>query len=70
MDANRLPGIFQTRENVVASGLLSCGASFPDLFRHGARYVHKILQGIKPEDLPVQQSERFELVVTLKRQGA
>jgi putative ABC transport system substrate-binding protein len=62
----RVPGIFQTRENVVAGGLMSYGASFSELFRQGASYAQKILQGVKPEDLPVQQPERFELVVNLK----
>jgi putative ABC transport system substrate-binding protein len=61
-----VPGIFQTRENVVAGGLMSYGASFTGLFRQGAAYVHKILLGTRPEDLPVQQPERFELVVNLK----
>ena len=42
---NRLPGMFQTRENVLAGGFMSYGASLPDLFRRGAAYVHKILQG-------------------------
>jgi len=63
---NRLPGMFQTRDNVVAGGLLSYGASFAELFRHGASYVQKILQGTKPEDLPVRQPERFELIINLK----
>src|SRR5262245_66599263 len=44
---NRLPGMFVTREVAVAGGLLSDGASLPDLFRRGAVYVHKILQGTK-----------------------
>lgn len=66
MTQNRLPGSFQTRENVVAGGLMSYGASFPELFKHGASYVQKILQGTKPEDLPVRQPERFELVINLK----
>src|SRR5262249_15506651 len=38
-----LPGMFVTREVAVAGGLLSYGASLPDLFRRGAMYVHKIL---------------------------
>ena len=63
---NQVPGIFQTRENVVAGGLMSYGASFPALFRRGAFYVHKILQGTKPEDLPVEQPTKFELVVNLR----
>jgi putative ABC transport system substrate-binding protein len=61
-----VPGIFQTRENVVAGGLMSYGASFSELFRQGASYAQKILQGAKPEDLPVQQPARFELVINLK----
>ncbi len=47
--------MFQTRENVVAGGLMSYGASFSELFRNGAAYALKILQGAKPEDLPVLQ---------------
>jgi putative tryptophan/tyrosine transport system substrate-binding protein len=63
---NRLPGMFVTREVVVAGGFLSYGASLPDLFRRGASYVHKILQGTKPADLPVEQPVKFDLVVNLK----
>jgi putative ABC transport system substrate-binding protein len=63
---NRLPGMFVTREVAVAGGVLSYGASLPDLFRRGAVYVHKILQGTKPADLPVEQPVKFELVVNLK----
>jgi putative tryptophan/tyrosine transport system substrate-binding protein len=63
---NRLPGMFQMRENVLAGGLMSYGASLPDLFRRGATYVHKILQGTKPSDLPVEQPVSFELIVNLK----
>ena len=63
---NRLPGMFLTREIAVAGGLLSYGASLPDLFRHGALYVHKILKGTKPADLPVEPPTKFELVVNLK----
>ncbi len=63
---NRLPAMFQTRDNVMAGGLMSYGASLPDLFRSGARYVHRILQGTKPADLPVEQPVKFELVINLK----
>jgi putative tryptophan/tyrosine transport system substrate-binding protein len=63
---NRLPGMFLSREIVVAGGLISYGASVPDLFRRGAWYVHKILQGTKPADLPVEQPTKFELVVNMK----
>ena len=63
---NRIPGMFQTRENVLAGGFMSYGASLPDLFRRGASYVHKILQGTRPADLPVEQPTKFELVINLK----
>jgi len=63
---NRLPGMFLNREIVVAGGFLSYGASLPDLFLRGAGYAHKILQGTKPADLPVEQPRKFELVVNLK----
>ena len=63
---NRLPAMFQVKENVLAGGLMSYGASVPDLFRDGARYVHRILQGSKPADLPVEQPTKFELVINVK----
>jgi putative ABC transport system substrate-binding protein len=63
---NRLPGLFQFRENVVAGGLMSYGASLPDLFRRAAGYVDKILRGTRPADLPVEQPTKFELVVNLE----
>lgn len=63
---NRIPGMFQTRENVLAGGFMSYGASLPELFRRGASYVHKILQGTRPADLPVEQPTKFELIIYLK----
>jgi len=66
LSTNRIPGMFQIRENVLAGGLMSYGASLPDLFRRGATYVHKILQGTKPSDLPIEQPIKFNLVINLK----
>jgi putative tryptophan/tyrosine transport system substrate-binding protein len=63
---NRLPAMFLTREVVAAGGLLSYGASLPDLFQRATSYVQKILQGTKPADLPIEQPVKFELVVNLK----
>jgi putative tryptophan/tyrosine transport system substrate-binding protein len=63
---NRLPGMYQVRENVVAGGLMSYGPSLPDLFRRAAGYVDKILRGTRPADLPVEQPTKFELVANLK----
>jgi len=66
MAKNRLPAVYQLSENVRAGGLMSYGASQPDLFRRAAGYVHKILQGTKPADVPVEQPVKFELAVNLK----
>src|SRR5262245_58912390 len=67
---NRLPGAYQVRENVLAGGLMSYGPSFSDLFRRAAVYVHKILQGTRPADLPVEQPTKFDLAVNLKTSKA
>jgi putative ABC transport system substrate-binding protein len=66
MAKSRLWAMYQLSENVRAGGLMSYGASEPDLFRRAAGYVHKILQGTKPADLPVEQPVKFELAVNLK----
>jgi putative tryptophan/tyrosine transport system substrate-binding protein len=66
MAKNRLPAVYQLSENVRAGGLMSYGASEPDLFRRAAGYVHRILQGTKPADLPVEQPTKFDLVINLK----
>ena len=63
---NRLPGTYQLRENVLAGGLMSYGASLPDMFRRAAGYVQKILQGARPASLPVEQPIKFDLIVNLK----
>ena len=63
---NRLPVIYQTKEFVAAGGLISYGTDEPSMFRRGASYVHRILQGAKPADLPIEQPTRFELVINLK----
>src|SRR6266581_5746729 len=63
---NRLPAVYQLSENVRAGGLMSYGASQPDLFRRAAGYVHRILQGTKPADMPMEQPVKFELAVNLK----
>jgi putative ABC transport system substrate-binding protein len=63
--AARLPTIYNIREYVEAGGLMSYGPNFPDLFRRAADFVDKILRGMKPADVPVEQPTKFDLVINL-----
>jgi putative ABC transport system substrate-binding protein len=63
---NRIAGMFQSKEHVAAGGLMAYGASLPDLFRRAAAYVHRIPQGAKPAELPVELPTKFDLAFNLK----
>jgi ABC-type uncharacterized transport system substrate-binding protein len=62
----RLPAMYQLKEAVDRGGLMSYGASLPDLGRRAATYVDRILKGAKPAEIPVEQPTKFELVINLK----
>ena len=62
----RLPAIYPQKEFVDEGGLMSYGADSVDLYRNAVGYVDKILKGVKPADLPVQQATKFEFVINLK----
>ena len=62
----RLPAIYAIAEIVEAGGLMSYGPNRTDLFRRSAVYVAKILKGVKPADLPIEQPTKFELMINLK----
>jgi putative ABC transport system substrate-binding protein len=61
----RLPTMHGTRDYVEAGGLMSFGPNYPDLFRRAADFVDKILHGAKPDNIPVEQPTKFDLVVNL-----
>jgi len=63
---HRLPTMFSDREAVVSGGLMSFWADQSEFFRRAAVFVDKILKGAKPQDLPVEQPAKFELVVNVK----
>ncbi len=62
----RLPTILYNSDWAEDGALLTYGTDVPDLFRRSAVYVDKILKGAKPADLPVQQAQKFELIINLK----
>jgi putative ABC transport system substrate-binding protein len=63
---NRIAGMFQSKENVAAGGLISYGPNQIDQFRRAAGYVDRILKGEKPADLAVQAPTKYELTINLK----
>ena len=63
---HRMPSSSPNRELAEAGGLMSYGASVSDLFRRAAGQVDKILKGVTPANLPVEQPTSFELVINLK----
>ena len=62
----RLPAIWEHSLYANDGGLMSYGPILPELYRRAATYVDKILKGANPADLPVEQPEKFELVINLK----
>jgi len=58
-----LPAGYASREYVEAGGLMSYGTDFLDTYRHVGAYAGRVLRGVKPADLPVVQSAKFELVI-------
>ena len=62
----RLPAATTTHAFAAAGGLMSYGADGPALLRLSAKFVHRILQGAQPNDLPIEQPTKFELAINLK----
>ena len=62
----RLPALYGTTELARAGGLMGYGVNLPDMYRQGATFVDRILNGAAPAELPVQQPTKFELVINLR----
>jgi putative ABC transport system substrate-binding protein len=62
----RLPAVYGYREHVDDGGLVSYGVDLRACFRRGAYYVHKILNGVAPRDLPVEFPTKLELIINLR----
>jgi len=63
---HKLPSCHAFKETVAAGGLVSLGPDLVAMNQQGANYVDKIIQGLKPADLPVEQPTRYEMHVNLK----
>jgi putative ABC transport system substrate-binding protein len=63
---HRLPALMDIKEFAEAGGLLSLGLDLVDSYRRAAGHVAKILKGVSPADLPMEQPTQFDLVINMK----
>ena len=69
--ALRLPAIYQFPEEAEEGGFVAYGPRVVQIFRElMAEQLVKLLRGIKPADIPVEQPTKFELVINLKTANA
>jgi len=64
--SHRMPVIGESREFAEAGALITYAANYVAMWGHGAVYIDRILKGVKPGDLPIEQPTKFQLIVNLK----
>jgi putative ABC transport system substrate-binding protein len=62
----KLALVSQSAEYARNGALMAYGPDLDELYRRGAGYVNRILRGAKPADLPIQQPDKFNLILNLK----
>jgi ABC-type uncharacterized transport system substrate-binding protein len=62
----RLPSLYPFREGALSGGLLAYAADLKQSARRGAEYIDKILNGVQPSSLPVEQLSKYDLLINLK----
>ena len=63
---HHLPAMYEAREFVEDGGLISYGPDIAEMTRRSATLVDKVLKGVKPADLPIEQPTTFTLAINLK----
>jgi putative ABC transport system substrate-binding protein len=63
---HKIAAIYPIREFAVAGGLVSHGTNYPEAYRQVGVYLGRVLNGEKPEDLPVEQVTKLQLVINGK----
>jgi putative tryptophan/tyrosine transport system substrate-binding protein len=63
---HKLPAVYPIRSFTARGGLASYGTNYPEAYRQVGDYLGRVLNGEKPENLPVQQVTKLQLVINLK----
>jgi putative ABC transport system substrate-binding protein len=65
VEKSRLPAMYPYRDYAEAGGLMAYGTDLVELWRRIADDLHQVLNGVKPADIPIYQSTKFEFLINL-----